>query len=360
MMQALDDAPLANIMAKYRGRRFNDYPVLPVFPGDELEDDEVAPEEGEVERDYELPLERWAAIAPRRPASSPFRRFVDGTIVSRTVASLEDSQGRQRPLLAAVIGAAALELDGSALIRRSQDYEVQTVLAMIAKGVRREDLDLMANALDVLGIRFLQLPARSLSTDFELARMHTFDGARQEMLHLERELVVRALDTPTVVDGVLEDRLEGLGDWNVPVVGVVKRLLRIRSHLHTAGMNLVYSLKPGERTPAIMLHTHRNPNVFSSLVSWFLRLHGEADIAPSWGVVRVVMTEEYFQGSLGSDFDRLSELSWWLHQLRCRDKSYQRMPVSLEPIVRVEDHLRGLRPTLEQAIGRFTVSARLG
>lgn len=350
---------LVNAFARYRARRLNDYPFLPIFPGDELEDDEVAPEEGEVERDYELALDCWRAIPSLLPGPDVPQRFIDGTIIARTVAVLTDSQGRERPLLMAIIGAAALELEGMDLVRRQLDFEVETVLAIIAKGMRRDDLDLISDELKNLGMRLLELPARSLSSDFELARTHTFDGARDEMLEAERRLVVNNLDRPVIVDGVLEDRLEGLDTWDVPVVGVVKRLLRIRHHLHQAGMNLVYTLRPGERTPAIILQTHPRRYVFRPVVTWFLRLHGGEGVAPSWGVVRVSIPQDYFEGTLGADFDAISRLSGWVYALRCRDRSYQRMPVSLEPIVRVEEHLRALRPSLDSAVGRFHAAAQL-
>lgn len=350
---------LTAVFAKYKARLLNDYPFLPVFPGDEVEDDEVAPEEGEVERDYELPLEQWRALPALEPGTDRPTRFIDGTIVARTVGALTDPQGRQRPMLMSVIGAAALELEDRTLVRREQDFEMETTLAMIAKGLKQDDLDEMDRGLQALGLRFLQLPARTLSTDFELARTHTFDGAREEMLQVERRLLLSKLDRPTIVDGLLEDRLEGLDSWDIPVTGVVKRLLRIRHHLHQAGINLVYTLKPGERTPAIVLQTHPRPYVFKPVVSWFLRLTGGGDIAPSWGVVRVAMPQEYFVNSLKGDFEALSRLSGWLYALRCRDRSYQRMPVSLEPIVRVEEHLQALRPSLEAAIGRFAATAGL-
>jgi len=179
------------------------------------------------------------------------------------------------------------------------------------------------------------------------------------MLEAERRLVITNLDRPTLVDGLVEDRLEGLDSWDVPVVGVIKRLLRIRNHLHQAGMNLVYSLEPGERTPAIILRTHPRPYVFRSVVSWFLRLHGGPQVAPSWGVVRVALPLDYFENSLQQDFQAISRLSGWLYSLRCRDRAYQRMPVSLEPIVRVEEHMRALRPSLDAAIGRFQAAAQL-
>jgi hypothetical protein len=350
---------LSTVLARYSARRLNDYPFLPVFPGDELEDDEVAVEEGEVERDYELPPERWVAISSTDPGDGMPRRFIDGTIVARTIASLTDPQGRQRPLLMAVVGAVALELDGARLVRREHDFEVETILAMISKGIRREDLDLLQADLAELGVRLIELEQRTMSTDFELARAHTFDGARDEMLVAERRMVLGALEQPTVVDGLLEDRLESLSDWDVPVTGVVKRLTRIRHHLHTAGMNLVYALQAGERTPAIILHTHSRPHVYTPVVSWFLRLHGGSGMAPSWGVVRVSIARDYFEGSLGGDFVFLNRLSGWLFRLRCRDQSYLRMPVSLEPIVRVEDHLRSLRPSLDLSIGRFVAASHL-
>lgn len=350
---------LSEILAKYRARRLNDYPFLPTFPGDEMEEDEVAPEEGQVERDYELPLHLWKAVPARKPGDGMPKRFIDGTIVARTVGSLSDSEGRQRPMLMAAIGAVALELEGQRLVRRDHDFEMEMILAMIAKGMKRDDIDQLRDGLADLGIRLLELPARSLSTDFELARNHTYDGARDEMLKAERRLVVGALDKATIIDGVLEDRLEELDCWNVPVAGVVKRLLRIRFHLHQAGINLTYALKPGERTPAILLQTRPRRYVFRPIVTWYLRLHGGGDIAPSWGIVRVAVTQEYFEQTLGGRFETLSEISSWLYSLRCRDQSYRRMPVSLEPIVRVEEHLQALRPSLDAAIGRFTTAAEL-
>ncbi len=352
-------SPLSEVLAKYNARLLDDYPVLPVFPGDELEESEVAPEEGEVERDYELPLDRWGAIPSREGGGHLPTRYIDGTIVARTVGALTDPQGRQRPMLLAVIGAAALELDSSVLTRREMDFEVETLLAMITKGLKDSDLHQMTLGLEDLGLRFLQLPARTLSTDFELARAHTFDGAREEMLQAERRLMLAGLDQPTLVDGVLEDRLGDLDSWDVPIVGVVKRLLRIRHHLHQAGINLVYTLRPGERTPAIVLQTKPKPYMFKPVVSWFLRLSGEGHIAPSWGVVRVAIPQEYFEGTLGKSFEAINEISGWLYTLRCRDRSYARMPVSLEPIVRVEEHLQALRPSLDAAVGHFAAAAEL-
>ncbi len=350
---------VAAVLARYKARRLDDYPTLPVFPGDEMEETDASPEEGEVERDYELPLDRWRAIPSQPPDALAPRRFVDGSIVARTIGALEDGQGRQRPLLMAAIGAAALELVGSSFVRREQDVRLETCLALISKGVKRSDLDQIRDSLGELGIRLLELEARTMSSDFELARTHTYDGARDEMLKAEQSLVLSALETPTVVDGLLEDRLQGLSDWNVPVVAVVKRLLRIRNHLHQAGINLVYALRSGERTPAIVLQTRPQPYEFEPVVSWFLRLHGESGIAPSWGVVRVAVSKAYFENSLGKDFSAIDRISGWLYDVRCRDRSYQRMPVSLEPIVRVEDHLRALRPSLDAAIGRFAIAAEL-
>lgn len=351
---------LASVLAKYHARKLNDYPFLPTFPGDELEDHEIAPEEGQVDRDYELPLIDWRAIPCAAPVRPMPMRFVDGSINARTIGTLTDTDGRQRPMLMAVVSAAALELEEGYLRRRDGDYEVDTILTMINRGLRRDDLDLLKSAVADMGIRLVDIPARTLSTDFELARDNTFDAARTEMLQAEKSLVLLGLDRPTVVDGVLEDRLDDLAVWDVPVVGVVKQLLRIRYHLHQAGINLVYTLRPGERTPAIVLQTHVTRHDFRPVVSWYLRLHGGEGIAPSWGVVRVAVPQEYFENTLGKDFTYLNELSGWLYSLRCRDRSYQRMPVSLEPVVRVEDNLRALRPSLDLAIGRFQAAAGLG
>src|SRR5262249_7569101 len=98
----------------------------------------------------------------------------------------------------------------------------------------------------------------------------------------------------------------------------------------------LYRLEPGQRTPAFRLPSKHLP-----VVSWYLKLDGKHGALPNWGVIRVEVPLGHFR-QRGSDFGYLTRLSHGLFQRRCREASYQRMAVSLEPIVRAEDGLKAL------------------
>ena len=57
--------------------------------------------------------------------------------------------------------------------------------------------------------------------------------------------------------------------------------------------------------------------------------------------MRVEIAQGYFE-RIGKDFGHIDRLSHALIQMRCRQDSYRRAPVSLAPIVRAEEVLRAL------------------
>jgi hypothetical protein len=96
----------------------------------------------------------------------------------------------------------------------------------------------------------------------------------------------------------------------------------------------LFSLTPGQRSPAFLIETEK-----AVLVSWYLRLADPGLGTPTAGIVRVAATRTWLELSFPDPVARFAEISAvsaWLCQLRCRDASYARSAVSLEPIVRLE------------------------
>src|SRR5262249_60468302 len=88
------------------------------------------------------------------------------------------------------------------------------------------------------------------------------------------------------------------------------------------------------------------------LVSWYLKMDGPHGAMPNWGVVRVEISRDLFERQ-GSDFGYLDRVSDALLHLRCRQGSYARAPVSLEPIVRGEESLKSLLSSPATLAQRF-------
>jgi hypothetical protein len=157
--------------------------------------------------------------------------------------------------------------------------------------------------------------------------------AQYEMGMLEERALCHDPQTPSLVDGRL-GRFQQTGLGRFPLVGVIKQ--QRESYLHPRGYQVLYALEPGQRTPAFRLASKHLP-----VVSWYLKLQGARGALPSWGVVRVEIGEEHFERE-GLDFGYLDRVSAGLLHLRCRQASYARSAVSLEPIVRAEDSLKAL------------------
>jgi hypothetical protein len=122
-------------------------------------------------------------------------------------------------------------------------------------------------------------------------------------------------------------------------------------------MRTLFDLRAGQRTPVFKIARWREQdrrdgsgNVMPGRVvdlplpvaSWYVRLSAGRAAGPNYGYVRVEIPWAQF---VRWDSDRrgfVDRLSRWLLDARCRQASYPRMAVSLEPVVRAEDSLKAL------------------
>jgi hypothetical protein len=91
------------------------------------------------------------------------------------------------------------------------------------------------------------------------------------------------------------------------------------------------------------------------LASFYLRLAAPAGTSPSYGVVRVTTPLAYLEAVHAGEsrWRYLSALAAYLYRLRHRDEGYDRAAISIEPIVRVEEHLKAIRPDIDVAVQRL-------
>jgi hypothetical protein len=349
----LDD--WSDVLGELRARPLDAAALEPLFAQSFKDEDEVEPKR--LNRSYEFEIARWRPLKCAGELVEPPIRFIDGSMRTRVVALFEDGRGRQRPAVLAVLGAVvmALRLDpdtGKVRLRR-HDEILATRLVVIGTGFAPGVLHKLEDRLRSCRIALVAPTSGPLPSDFEAARLKTIELVRREMLSLESELLVRDPGVPTVIDGLLDQRIEAFPCKDIPTVGVVKQ--QMRSYLHQAGTQLVYQLRAGQRSPAIVLDTTRG-----EFVSFYLRLADAGDRLPTTGVVRVSVSREFFEGTVGGNFAYLDALGHWLARLRCRDASYPRAAISLEPIVRAEGHLDALLPDIDERVGAFRHATALG
>jgi len=340
---------LRELARRYDARPLDDRPYEPLPLADQaLDQDEEALKARLRQLSYELPASEWRPVpCGGEPLDSP-RRFIDGSVFSRSVAALS-VEGRRRPAVLACLGALALHLEGGRLVRPPGDFRLRTVLCLLSNGMPQEDLRRMAEGLAALGMELVVSETAELAADFEVLRRRTWDLAKERMEEAEKEVLFAAPDIPAVVDGLLERRLVTVASQAMPVVGVVKR--QMRRYLPDSHLNLLYDLAAGQRTPAFLLETEH-----ATVVSWYLRLSAADGLSPGYGIVRLAVPQDYLERRFPAPEERwnqLSALSDWLRALRCREKSYPRAGVSLEPIVRVEDELHALLPDIRQVAARL-------
>jgi hypothetical protein len=350
---------LRELARRYDARPLDDRPYEPLPLADQaLEQDEEALKARLRQLSYELPASEWRPIPCGGEPHDPPRRFIDGSVFSRSVAALS-VEGRRRPAILACLGALALHLEGKRLVRPPGGFRLRTVLCLLSNGMPQEDLRRMAEGLASLppkadsplakGIELVVSETAELAADFEVLRRRTWDLAKERMEEAEREVLFAAPDIPAVVDGLLERRLVTVASQAMPAVGVVKR--QMRRYLPDSHLNLLYDLASGERTPTFLLETEH-----ATVVSWYLRLSAADGLSPGYGIVRLAVPQDYLERHFPTPAERwaqLSALSDWLRALRCREGSYPRAGVSLEPIVRVEDELHALLPDIRQVAARL-------
>jgi hypothetical protein len=322
------------------------YVALPILEQVENED-EQALQSRMRELSWEVPASSWRPIdCGGVPRGCP-GRFIDGTLASRTIGAIW-VDGVRRPLVLAAVGALELRLEHAALVRPPDGLALRTVLCLVCNGLPAEERAELAAGCSGLAIQLLAAESPDVTVDFEVLRRRSFDLAKQAMETQERDLLLREPTRPALIDGLLERRLITIASQEMPVVGMVKR--QLRQYLPNSHVGLLYELEPGQRTPAFTLETEH-----ARIVTWYLRLSTTENAGPSYGLVRLAMPLEYlsnaFLDSTGRS-EEISALSAFIRTLRHREASYRRVGVSLEPIVRVEDELRAVMPSINELAAR--------
>jgi hypothetical protein len=332
----------SRLFGRYAPVPLNDVAVPP-FPALEADDEEEGTPESR-DFDFERPQAEWQPLPPAPPPEDVPVRFIDGSIASRTCGSIT-VDGRRRPLIAATISAACLEIEGRTLRRTAA--RTSKVLCVAANGIDPADLTEAEQLLQQLDVKLLT--NEPLQTgDFDSMRRSTRARAMTAMEEAEREVMLADLSRPTLVDGLLERRLQGERQ-DLPVIGLVKR--QIATYLPPLLQELAYDLRPGERTPAFLLRTVQHVDILNC----YVRLSQQAGASPSYGLVRMTAPLDY----AAKTYSRLdipaflSGLAGYIYRLRHRDLAYERAGISIEPIVRVEEHLHALRPNVDVLIQKL-------
>ena len=316
---------------------------MPPFPGHEA-DDQDDTTAGRVDLDYERPQASWSSIAPEDPPADAPVRFIDGSIKSKTVGCIVVGM-RRRPLIAAAVSAAALEIDGRST-KRAAGTRTAKVLAVHSNGIDPGALQEAFHALRDIGVSLLTSEVE-VQGDFDTLRRTTRSIAMLAMEEAERDVMLSDITKPTLMDGLLERRLAAQ-KLDVPVVGLVKR--QMATYLPYGLQELIYTLKPGERTPAFILDTPQHV----TLVNTYVRLSSQAGASPTYGVVRLTVPLAYVDREHAHDpTSYLSGLAGHIYALRHRDLAYARSGISVEPIVRCEDHLHAILPDLDVLIPKL-------
>lgn len=338
----------------FGGTRLDGY--TPPDPMDDS-DEEADPA---TELNYEMAADEWG---PRTPALSDSwepgqwdgrpRRFVDGKDVGETVAWLRAPGGYPAPVRLSQIGSVVAKVRGRRIQRVF--HTAERVVSVVTDPFPWSSVEAFASELQDEGFRLL--PARPpkvggrtrCTFDFEKMRKAAQNRSNTEMVVLEEVALSQDTVTPTVVDGRLAPRSRGFDHEDAPVLGVIKT--HRKRYLHDEGMRTLYALNRGQRTPMFAIG-QRNIDV----VSWYLRLSGEADATPNYGLIRVEAPRAWFeaQGHGPRFADRLTRfLVWYRH----RGAQYDRAAISLHPIVRAEELLGACFCDSNRLNSRFCRSA---
>jgi hypothetical protein len=307
-----------------------------------------------VEWEIEQPAEEWKPVVlPESPAhAGEFpERFIDGCQSGHAVACLRAPDvGWPIPVFLAEVGGVAMRLKGRDLTR--DFFGLGRVVSFVTDAFPWHEVEAFAVALANLP----DFPLHLLPTDrpkvedpidlfdYEKMRKAAQNRANNEMANWEAIALAADRTTPTLCDGRLEPRLRSsaAADRFNLVVGVIKT--HSANLLHPQGWRTLLDLKPGQRTPFFRIARTANGEANDlPVATWFVKMAGEEEVMPNWAAVRVevpwVQFERWPEHSRTGFVNRLSR---WLIDARCRQQSYARMAVSLEPIVRAEDSLKSL------------------
>lgn len=343
-----DDA-IRRFFRKHAGAAVGTYPVQNEFDAVPENRDEL------MEWGIEQAADEWEPVilpeTPAHPGEFP-ERFIDGCQFGHAVACLRAPLvGWPVPVFLAEVGGVAMRLKGRDLTR--DFFGLDRVVSFVTDPFPWHEVEAFAAAIcDLPGFPLRLLPTDRPKAedpielfDYEKMRKAAQNRANNEMANWEAIALATDRSTPTLCDGRLEPRLrsEAAADRFLGlVVGVIKT--HTTNYLHAQGWRTLLDLKPGQRTPffRIAKTTKGEPNDLP-VVTWYVKMAGGAEVMPNWAAVRVEIPWVQFQRwpeHTRTGF--VSRLSRWLIDARCRQQSYARMAVSLEPIVRAEDSLKSL------------------
>jgi hypothetical protein len=342
-----DDA-IRRFFRRHAGAAVGTYPI-------QSELDTVSEKRDELmEWGSEQLADEWTpVILPETPAHAGEvpERFIDGCQSGHAVACLRaPGVGWPVPVFLAEVGGVAMRLKGRDLTR--DFFGLDRVVSFVTDAFPWPEVEAVAAALANLS----GFPLRVLPTDrpkvedpidlfdYEKMRKAAQNRANNEMANWEAIALAADRTTPTLCDGRLEPRLRSsaAADRFNLVVGVVKT--HSANLLHPQGWRTLLDLKPGQRTPFFKIaQTTKGEANDLPVVTWFVKMAGGEEVMPNWAAVRVEVPWIQFvrwpeHGRTGF----VNRLSRWLIDARCRQQSYARMAVSLEPIVRAEDSLKSL------------------
>jgi hypothetical protein len=325
-----------------------------LYPDQQELDAPAEKREDIIEWDIEQVADGWKpVILPETPAKAGEHpeRFIDGSQVGHAVACLRAPEvGWPVPIFLAEVGGIAMRRKGRELHR--DFFGVERVISFITDPFPWPEVEAFAGAIANLP----EFPLRVLPAgrpdvddpieffDYEKMRKAAQNRANNEMANWEAVALAADRETPTLVDGRVEPRLRSseAADRFVLVVGVVKT--HSANLLHAQGWRTLLDLKPGQRTPFFRIsRTTKGGANDLPVASWFVKMAGGSELMPNWAAVRVEVPWVQFKRQPEAAWtDWVNRLSRWLIDARCRQQSYARMPVSLEPIVRAEDCLKSL------------------
>ena len=326
-------------------------------------------ERAEIRWDCELEPDDWRPVicaeAPIRPDERP-SRFVDGCHTGQAVTWLRNpTHGWPVAVFLAEVGGVAMELQGKTLVRRF--FGLERVVSFVVDAFPWDEVESFAAAISNLRDFPLRLlPARRPDPadvnlfDYEVMRSQAEVRTIREMTTWESVALNADRDAPTLLDGPLASRdLATTQNRTGLLIAVIKT--HNRNYLHDQGWRTLLDLPRAQRTPFFKIDPpagRRRAGV--AVATWYLKL-ADSD-APNAGIVRVEVPWAQFVDrwpTTGAQSGFVGRLSRWLIDARCRQQSYARMPISLEPIVRAEESLKSLFTPFNLLRNRFLRHAGL-
>lgn len=289
----------------------------------------------------EMPMDEWKPV-PCSPEQADDPRlpnwFLDGAVASLEVAgSASDALGYPRVIRAGQMGVGAT----SRFANHHNKKKFWRFFAINASGYSAFEIEPLR-----IELRQAYIPHELIewqittdddpSTAFDLMSVRALvrNRVRDAMLTSEQELV-KEINDSIYVDGRYADHVPN--DDSFLVVGIVKSQ-RAR-YLVGHPLQVLYSLKEGERTPAFLIERQRgHSQTKNEVITFYVRLTSPSIVGPSGGLARIEISQRYFENR--EDGTKLfNAIAADLIQLRTHDTTYARGAVTIEPIRSVEREL---------------------